>query len=328
MQNLQQGKRGGSIFEAPLPSRGVSGTITYLLTTVGLENLQENVVKRSFNKKDIIKKLLLSQPVNIPVFHNVALRLLQMMNCHSYRIEEAIVLVNEDAALAAEMLRHANSTYNSEKAPITTIKKAIVRLGSQQVVNLAFTASMATSKSNNPLINRLLRNLWYHSHAVAIISGWLAVQIGHDNKRFDINADEVYLAGLFHAIGKLYLLKSMDNLIEAGILQTDDSMIGELIDEINIPMGIRVMKHYNIPDIYLNSVERHITDNWKCGTNDHFVAAVRLSCKIHNYITHGTEISENSEVARVIKDELSLLNIDDPAPVYDIVRAIAGERSQ
>jgi len=284
-------------------------------------------VKRPFDKKSIIEKLLLSQPVNIPVFHKVALRLLQMMDAHSFKIEEAIILVNEDAALAAEMLSHANSTYNSGKAPITTIKNAIVRLGSQQVVNLAFTASMANSKSNNLLINKHLTNLWHHSHTVAITGGWLAVQISHDNKKIAINADEVYLAGLFHAIGKLYLLKSMDNLIEAGILQTDDSMISKIIGELNIPMGIRVMRHYNIPDIYLNSVERHITDNWKCGTNDHFVAALRLSCKIHTYITQGIEISENSEAAGLIKEELSLLKIDDPAPVYDIVKIIAGERS-
>ncbi|MDD2308929.1 MAG: HDOD domain-containing protein [Desulfuromonadaceae bacterium] len=294
------------------------------LTTAAPENLQENVLKEPLDKKGLIEKLLRSQPINIPVFHKVALRLLQMMNAHSYKIEEAIVLVNEDAALAAAMLSHANSTYNSGKAPITTIKNAIVRLGSQQVVNLAFAASMSTSKSNNPLINSYLKTLWYHSHAVAVISSWLAVQLGHDNKRVDINADEVYLAGLFHAVGKLYLLKSMDNLIEAGILQDDDSMIGAIIDELNIPMGIRVIQHYNIPDIYLNSVERHITDDWKCGINDHFVAAVRLSCKTHNYIMQGIAISEETIM---IKDELSLLNIDDAASIYDIAKAITGEGS-
>jgi HD-like signal output (HDOD) protein len=82
-----------------------------------------------------------------------------MMNDHSYRIEEAIKLVNEDAALAAEMLKQANSTYNSGKAQITTIKNAIVRLGSQQVVNLAFTASMANTVCESPVINDRLKRL-------------------------------------------------------------------------------------------------------------------------------------------------------------------------
>ena len=273
--------------------------------------------------KSNIHRLLLSQPIDIPVFHAVALRLQQMMNDHSYKIEEAIKLVNEDTALAAEMLKQANTTYNSGKAPITTIKNAIVRLGSQQVVNLTFTASMANNKSDNPFINTHLKNLWHHCHAVAIVSAWLAVQIRHDNELLDIEADEVYLAGLFHDIGKLYLLKSMDGLIKAGLLRIDQNLIYEILEELNIQQGIKVMQHWNIPEIYSNSLKRHITDNWKCGTNDYLVAAVRLSCKFHNNVVQGMEVTENSAAYELVKDELSLLGFDDVAYVYNFVKAIA-----
>ena len=270
-----------------------------------------------------IKNLIRSQPIDIPVFHEVALRLLQMMNDHSYRIEEAIKLVNEDTALASIMLRYANSTYNSGKTPITTIKNAIVRLGSQQIVNLAFTASMTNSKSDNPVINTHLKNHWYHSHAVAIASALLAVQTKHDNKISHINSDEVYLAGLFHDIGKLYLLKSMDRLVKAELLQADHGLIYRINNEFNIQQGIKLMHYWNIPKVYSNSVERHTANNWKCGSNDHFVAAVRLSCKIHQYIEQGIEVSETSEAFEEIKDELSLLGIDDVTYVYNIVKAIS-----
>ena len=272
--------------------------------------------------KGEIHQLLLSQPIGIHVFNEVALRLQQMMNENSYRIEEAIKLVNEDTALAAEMLKQANTTYNSGKAPITTIKNAIVRLGSQQVVNLAFTASMANSKSDNPVINTHLKKLWHHCHTVAITSAWLAAQIRYDNAILEIEADEVYLAGLFHDIGKLYLLKSMDGLIKTGLLKIDQSLIDEILEELNIQQGIKVMQHWHIPEIYSNSVERHNTDNWKCGTNDYLVAAVRLSCKIHNYVGKGIEVTENSETFELVKDELSLLGFDDAAYVYDFVKAI------
>ncbi|MDD2541630.1 MAG: HDOD domain-containing protein [Desulfuromonadaceae bacterium] len=99
-----------------------------------------------------------------------------------------------------------------------------MKLGSQQVVNLAFTASMANNKSNNPIINAHLKRLWQHSHTVAITSSWLTLQYGHDNN-IDVNTDEAYLAGLLHIIGKLYLLKSMDSLIESGKLQIERSFI-------------------------------------------------------------------------------------------------------
>lgn len=281
-------------------------------------------MNNSEDNKRVLQKLLIYQPIDIPVFHKVALRLQQMMNDNSFRIDEVIKLVNEDTALAAEMLKHANSTYNSGKAPITTIKNAIVRLGSQQVVNLAFTASMANSKSDNPVIHTHLNNLWHHCHSVAIASAWLSMQVRHDNEIPDIDADEVYLAGLLHAIGKLYLLKSIDELFKADELQIEHYSIDNIIKEHGTKQGMRVMQHWNMPEIYINSVERHDSVYWKSGINDHLVAAVRLSCKIHNYINKGIELTETCEEFDHVKDELTLLDIDDVTHVYDIVKAIAG----
>lgn len=271
------------------------------------------------NKKCPIEKLLLSQPIDIPVFHEVALRLQQMMNAHSYKIEEVIKLVNEDAALAAEMLKQANTTYNSGKAPITTIKNAIIRLGSQQVVNLAFTASMANCHSDNPLINAHFRELWRHSHAVAIVSAWLAVEI--DNG-LNINADEVYLAGLLHDIGRLYVLKLIDRLNGTGTLQIDNKTIETISDKFSIQLGTKVMQQWNIPEIYSNSAGRHLTDDWRTGTNDHLVAAVRLTCKIHTYMEQGLEVTKSSEASALANDELSFLNIDDASHVSAMIKAI------
>lgn len=275
------------------------------------------------DKNNKIQKLLVSQHIDIPVFHEVALQLQKMMTDHSYRIEDAIILVHQDTALASEMLRYANTSYNSGKSPITTIKSAIVRLGSQQIVNLAFTASMANSTSDNPLINTHLKKLWHHCHAVAISSSCLAVQIKHDNNSLEIDPDEVYLAGLFHDIGKLYLLKSMDKLINAGKLHSDSSIITDIIERLNIQQGAKVLLHLNIPDIYIDSVERLITDNWKCGTNDHLVSAVRLSCKIHQCVEQGVSATETNEIFKLVKEELSLLNIDDVDSVYNMIKAIA-----
>jgi len=273
----------------------------------------------SVDKERIIQELLLSKPVDIPVFHEVALRLQQMMIDHSYRTEDAITLVNEDTALAAEMLRHANTAYYSGKTPITTIKNAIIRLGSQQVVNLAFTASIANSKSDNPLINKYFENLWHHSHAVAIVSAWLAVEV---RNTCTVNADEVYLAGLFHAIGKLYLLKCLDKLIKSGMFAAEKNIIDEILNEMSVQQGIKVMQFWNIPEIYTNSVGRLTIENWKSGINDHSVAAVRLSCKVHHFYMQGLEESKFNEVSQLLEGELTLLNIEDIKSVFKMIKAI------
>jgi HD-like signal output (HDOD) protein len=272
--------------------------------------------------KHKLQELILSQPIDIPVFHGVALRLQQMMNDRSYRIEEAIKLVHEDTALASEMLRHANTTYNAGMEPITTIKNAIVRLGSQQVVNLAFTASMASCKSDHNFINARLEALWRHCHSVAVTSAWLAIQTKHEMKIPEINADEVYLAGLFHDIGKLYLLKAMDRLTDREILLFDPNALDETLERLNVQQGIRVMQHWSIPEIYTDAVGRHTRDDWQSGTNAYLVAAVRLSCKIHQFIEQGVELSQTSETFRQVSDELSVLGVEDVAYVSDLVRAI------
>lgn len=266
----------------------------------------------------LTKDIITSQPIVIPVFHEVAIKLLQMMNDNSYKVDEVIILVHEDPALASQMFKQANSIYYSGNTPITTIKNAIIRLGSQQIVNIAFSASMSNTKSNNPVINTHMKKLWNHCHAVAKTSAYLALKISHDKKLPELSHDEVYLAGLLHDVGKLYLLKVIDSLITSDIIHPDNSLIEEILVELNIQQGIKIMKHYNIPEIYSDLLGRLFDSNWKCGSNDYFVATVRLADKMHYYIEHDIDITDSIYTSDII-DEMSFLEINDVSYVYNLV---------
>lgn len=269
-----------------------------------------------------IYALIDSQPPEIPVFHEIALRLQQMMSTNSYRIEEVIKLINEDTALAATMLKQANSTYNIGKAAITTIKEAIVRLGSQQIVNLAFSASMSNSRSRNNFINDSMKQVWQHSYRVAIISSWLAVELNQEKLIRKINADEVYLAGLLHDIGKLYLLKALDSLAQQGKIQVSGSLPGDLSTAYAAETGAKVLRHWNIPSIYIDVVERHCASNWHTGVNDHMVAAVRLSCRLCDYMEDAYVLTEESTVFSQVSYELETLKISNVEYLCSIVHAV------
>jgi len=269
----------------------------------------------------LTKNIITSQPVVIPVFHEVAVRLLHMMNSSFYEIEEVITLVQKDPALASEMLRHANSAFYSGKVPITTIKDAIIRLGSQQIVNLAFTASMSTSRSNNPAISAYMKKLWLHCCAVAKTSSCLALKIGSEKGIPDLNHDEVYLAGLLHDIGKLYLLKVIDRLMVSDIIHPGTSLIEEILDELNIQQGIKVMKHYNMPEIYSDLLDRLVKEQWQSGSNDYFVAAVRLADKMHSRGEDGIAGAELVEVDDIC-DEMSFLGVEDVSYLQELAKAI------
>ncbi|MDR3500970.1 MAG: HDOD domain-containing protein [Legionella sp.] len=267
-------------------------------------------------------ELINSQPIGIPVFHEIALRLQQMMSDNSYRIEEVIKLINEDSALAATMLKHANSTYNTGKFHITTIKDAVVRLGSQHIVNLAFTASIDNTKSKNTIINSYMKQLWLHSHRVAIISSWFAVEVKQEKLVKDINADEVYLAGLLHDIGKLYILKALDNLAEEGSIKLNKIDIRKTIDRYGIILGVKSLTYWNIPPLYINAVKRHEGENWKIGINDDMIAIIRIACRLISFTDENNELTPNSKVFKNITNELVFLNMDNLDYLCCIVKAV------
>lgn len=268
----------------------------------------------------LVKDLMSSQPIVIPVFHKIALQLHQKMKEQTYEINDIVALIHEDQALASEMLRYANSVYNSGKTPITTIRNAVIRLGSQQIVNLAFAASMATTRSNNQNINTYMTNLWRHCHAVANASAYLALKIRHDKNMPELNPDEVYLAGLLHDIGKLYLLKVIDRLITTDMLRPGNAIIDEILDELNIAQGVRVMGNLNLPDIYVNTIERLCVDDWQCGSNDYLVAAVRLSSKVHESLVQGILLADAA--VNDFKAEMELLEIDDSGYLCSLIGGI------
>jgi len=225
-----------------------------------------------------IKRLLTSQPIELPVFHPIAIKLQHLLETPDYKIDEVIALANEDQALAGQILKMANSTVYAGRVRTDTIKDAVVRLGAVQVSNLAMAASQASLHvSEDRVINGFMQSLWLHSHSCALGSHWLARNGGYPQ-----HADHAYLAGLLHDIGKLYLLKALERLNRAGMAQAalERDLLLEIFAELHVEQGCRVMQHWNMPRIYYNVVANHQEPNFD--TSDTVLTVVRVvnaACK-------------------------------------------------
>ncbi|MFA7061141.1 MAG: HDOD domain-containing protein, partial [Pedobacter sp.] len=150
---------------------------------------------------ETVRKLLASQPVELPIFHPVALKLQRMLSSYEFTVEEVALVANEDMSLATHMLKIANSPMYMGRTKVATIKEAVIRLGAQQVINIAIAASQsAAHESANPALDRYMRALWLHSHGAALGARWLSLNCGMRGV-----ADESYLAAMLHDVGKLYL---------------------------------------------------------------------------------------------------------------------------
>lgn len=262
-----------------------------------------------------IRRLLTTQPIDLPVFHPIAISLLHLLETPDFTIDEVISLANEDQSLAGQILKMANSTVYMGRVRTETIKDAVIRLGARQVSNLAMAASQAgLHQSENRVINSFMQSLWLHSHACAVGARWLAKASGYP--QFEANC---YLAGLLHDIGKLFLLKSLERLNKMGVAQAalEEDLLLEIFHELHVEQGCRVMEHWNMPKVYYNVVANHHDDNFD--NSDTVLTVVRLvntACKLKGIgLVHTPEL----DIQAVPETSMLQLTQDELDDLFDVL---------
>jgi HD-like signal output (HDOD) protein len=210
-----------------------------------------------------IRYALCTQPIELPVFNPVALDLLQLLSEPHTDIFDVVRTINEDQALAAQVLRMANSPSYMGRNKCDTIKSAAIRLGARQITNLAMAASHASlHASENPVISGAMQDLWLHSHACALGCKSVALITGQQDL-----ADQAYMAGLLHDIGKLYLLKALERIVQNGELAItlERELLHEVFSEMHVDFGCRLMDHWNLPGIYRTVAAEHHAEEFDNG---------------------------------------------------------------
>ena len=72
--------------------------------------------------------LLSTLPIELPVFHTIALELQHHLERPNFSMERTIQLVSEDQSLAGHILKMANSVAYMGLVPVETIKAAVEEL--------------------------------------------------------------------------------------------------------------------------------------------------------------------------------------------------------
>jgi len=226
-----------------------------------------------------------------------------MLTDYDFTVDEVAQVATEDQSLASQMLRIANSPMYMGRTKVATIKETVIRLGAQQVINLAIAASQAsTHGSENQALDRYMKSLWLHSHGCALGAKWLAHNCGMRGV-----ADEIYLAALLHDVGKLYLLKSIERLVGAGVISSmfDDELIMEIFEAMHVEQGYRLMQHWNFPAMYCDVIRDHHADQWD--TVNKMLAIVRFV----NLACHriGLGLKHEPELVLIDTREAEILDI-------------------
>ena len=193
--------------------------------------------------------------VKLPAFNATALRIQKEVAKEEADIRLIEKLIVSDQSLTGEVLRVSNSSFYKGLTQVTSIRDAIVRLGIKEVSNIvSMVALQHNFQSKDSAVHKIMGKLWRHSVGCAIGASWLARQIG-----FQDLANETFISGLLHDVGKLYVLKVMDDMKACGQIEhlPSDTVLNEVMQQLHTDQGYSLMLHWNLPEKYCQIARDH-----------------------------------------------------------------------
>lgn len=202
-------------------------------------------LEESRSLQELIEERFETLSVKLPVFHPIALELERLKGDERASMEQVAAVLEKDPSLASQVLRLANSAFYRGLAKADTLSRAVTRLGLKRAASLAFAASQHLAyRSRTPPFGALLARLWLRSFAGACGARWLAPHIGQDER-----AEEAFLAALFHDLGELFLLRSLEELSERR-RELTEAVIGEVVASMHPAIGYRLLLRWHLPEAY------------------------------------------------------------------------------
>jgi HD-like signal output (HDOD) protein len=180
----------------------------------------------------------------LPSLPEVCLRVRDVAEDIESSIPQLADIISQDAALAARIIKVANSPLVRTPSEVTDLVTAVNRLGINFTSNLAMGLAMEQLfQATSDVVDRRMRSIWQQSSEVASICHVLA---SHYTK---LHPDQAMLAGLIHKIGALPILTYAE---DNNSLLNDGFALDKLIEKLHPLIGSHILKAWRFPKELLN----------------------------------------------------------------------------
>lgn len=153
-------------------------------------------------KQERLLRIIEDELQDLPPLPAVVMRVMQTISDPTTSAADLNRLISGDQALASKVLRLVNSSYYGFPRKIATITHAVVILGFNTVRNLTTSLGVFNAFDARGRHTALDRDqFWAHSLAVAVAAGVIARRKNIPAK----SVEEVFVGGLMHDVGKLFL---------------------------------------------------------------------------------------------------------------------------
>jgi HD-like signal output (HDOD) protein len=186
--------------------------------------------------------------VDLPSFPEIALQVRRILSDPNTTVEQIVRVVGSEPALAARLLRIANSaSINRSGRTVTDLRTAIARIGHNMVRSASISFSMNQIRKSNKLASLApyLNDLWERSTYVAAYAYVLARTCSR------VNPDEAMLTGMMHGIGKLYILTRATGHPELFASETE---LNDIINDWYPSIGKAILENWKFSEAMARAV--------------------------------------------------------------------------
>jgi HD-like signal output (HDOD) protein len=191
---------------------------------------------------------LRDERLELPAFPEAVIRIQRVLQSPETRTDDVVRILSSEPALAARLLRMANSAeFRRADQNITDLRKAVARMGFNMVRSVAVAFAMRQLRRKDtytPTAQLQLEQAW--EDALNASAACFVVA-----RRFTrLNPDQALLTGLLHVLGRLYVIMRSKDAAELS-----DSELRQVIDGWHASIGKAILESWGLPEELQHAVE-------------------------------------------------------------------------
>lgn len=230
--------------------------------------------------EDEVRHRVLEGMIELPVLPHVAARVLTLLAEPESDARELSGLIHRDQALAAHVLRLANSPAFMGAVRIVSLQQAVARLGARRLSEIAVVASVGKTFRVTGCED-LTRSLWRQSLA----AGTAGREIARIRR---MNVESGFLCGLLHGVGAPLVLREAARTAAMRGFRTDEVDVDGLVDALYVPVGVRLAEAWKLPQTVRGAIAHH--RRWEEAAE--FAAESALTsaaCHVAHWVLEGSD---------------------------------------
>lgn len=254
---------------------------------------------RADELRHVLARRLDEGELDLPLLPHVANQVLTLAHDPNADAGKLATLIQQDQALAAQILRIANSPAYLPRSPIVSLQQAIAWLGLNMLAGIAFSVSLQSGVFKIVGYEREVKMLWCHALATGLYGKEIARRLRH-------NVENAFLCGLLHAIGKPLILHMLVGDRQRS-MRLPWPVLEPLLNEFHIPAGVRLAEAWALPDPVQETIRFYQDDRYHEARSPTKGAVITcLADHLATFLLDPTEMEEDALRALPVIRDLNL----------------------